>query len=217
MLHARSGYGTVAARAGGASLMRILIADDEAVSRILLEKWLLTWGYTVAIACDGAEAWQILQEEDAPPLAILDWMMPAVSGLEICRRVRASSAVPPIYLILVTAKNRPDDIVTDFEAGADDYLANGFNPEELQARIRVGERLVSLQSDLTRRVRELETALSRVKQLEGLIPICSYCKKVRTDHDYWQQVEVYVMQHSRAQFSHGICPECYQNVLRELG
>jgi DNA-binding response OmpR family regulator len=196
--------------------MRILIADDDAVSRILLEAWLAEWGYDVLTLEDGGAAWQALQLPGAPRIAILDWMMPTMTGPEICRALRAQAPTRPRYVILVTAKNRPEDIIDGLEAGADDYLSKGFNPQELRARIHVGERVLKLQSDLATRVVELETALAHVQQLEGLIPICAYCKKVRDDQDYWQQVEIYIMRHSRAQFSHGICPECYQQVLREL-
>src|SRR5262245_41862007 len=196
--------------------MEILIADDESVSRALLEGWLADWGYDVVVAGDGAAAWRALQQEGAPRIAILDWMMPAMTGPEICQALRGAVPARPAYLILVTTRNRPEDIIAGLEAGADDYLSKGFNPHELRARIQVGERVLKLQSDLAQRVAELEAALAQVQQLEGLIPICAYCKKVRDDQDYWQQVEIYIMRHSRAQFSHGICPECYQQVLREL-
>jgi DNA-binding response OmpR family regulator len=196
--------------------MRILIADDDAMSCALLEAWLAEWGYDVIATDDGAAAWQVLQQEDAPRIAILDWMMPTMTGPEICRALRAEAPARPSYVILVTARNRPEDIIDGLEAGADDYLSKGFNPQELRARIQVGERVLKLQSDLAKRVVELEAALAHVQQLEGLIPICAYCKNVRDDQDYWQQVEIYIMRHSRAQFSHGICPECYQRVLREL-
>jgi sigma-B regulation protein RsbU (phosphoserine phosphatase) len=95
------------------------------------------------------------------------------------------------------------------EAGADDYLTKPFDPQELRARIKVGERILGLQTSLAERVTELEDALSRVKQLQGLLPICSYCKKIRDDQNYWEQVESYISKHTEAQFSHGICPDCY--------
>jgi DNA-binding response OmpR family regulator len=195
--------------------MRILIADDDTMSRVLLKAWLAEWGYDVLAVDDGAAAWRALQPQDAPRIAILDWMMPSMTRPEICRALRAAPARPS-YVILVTARNRPQDIVDGLAAGADDYLSKGFNPQELRARIQVGERVLKLQSDLAARVEELEAALVHVQRLEGLIPICAYCKKVRDDQDYWQQVEIYIMRHSRAQFSHGICPDCYQQVLREL-
>ena len=188
--------------------MRVLIVDDEAVVRRLLETSLKTWGYEVLVASGGEQAWEILRRDDAPSFAILDWTMPGMDGLELCKKVRALQKPTTPYLIFVTAKARTQDIVTGLEAGADDYIVKPFQREELRARVRVGERMLELQAALADRVRELEDALGRVKQLQGLLPICSYCKKVRDDRNYWQQVETYIEGHSDAQFTHGICPEC---------
>jgi len=188
--------------------VKALVVDDEPIVRRLLETSLIEWGYEVVSAGGGEEAWTILQREDAPPLAILDWTMPGLDGLELCRRVRALARPQKPYLIFVTAKARTQDIVTGLEAGADDYIVKPFNRDELRARVRVGFRMLELQAVLADRVQELEDALARVKQLQGLLPICSYCKKVRDDRNYWQQVETYIEGHSDAQFTHGICPEC---------
>src|SRR5581483_3809350 len=189
--------------------MKILIAEDDAASRRLLQASLERWGYEVLTASDGAEAWQVLDVPSAPELAILDWMMPEIDGLEICRRVRAGSRGLPTYIILLTARGKREDIVLGLQGGADDYVTKPFDLEELRARLQVGVRIVQLQRALAIRVRELEDALKRVKQLQGLIPICCYCKKIRDDENYWQQVENYISEHSDAQFSHGICPDCY--------
>ena len=188
--------------------MKVLIVDDEPVVRRLLQTSLTEWGYEVVAAPGGAEAWEILRRDDAPSLAILDWTMPGVDGLELCRRVRALQKPTKPYLIFVTAKARTVDIVTGLSSGADDYIIKPFNREELRARIQVGVRMLELQAVLAERVRELEEALARVKTLQGLLPICSYCKKVRDDQNYWQQVETYIEGHSGAQFTHGICPDC---------
>ena len=190
--------------------MRILIAEDDPISRRVLEATLGKWGYEIVTTCDGEAAWEVLQAPEAPPLAVLDWMMPKLDGVEVCRRVRAARDLRPTYLILLTALNRPEDIVTGLQAGADDYLTKPFNPEELRARVQVGVRMVGLQQALAVRVQELEEALGRVKTLQGLLPICAYCKKVRDDKNYWQQVETYVARHSEAKFTHGICPSCYE-------
>jgi len=131
-----------------------------------------------------------------------------MDGLELCRRIRALSKPLKPYLIFVTARAGTQDIVTGLTAGADDYIVKPFQRGELRARVRVGERLLELQTILADRVKELEDALARVKLLHGLLPICSYCKKVRDDRNYWQQVESYIEEHSEAQFTHGICPEC---------
>ncbi len=190
--------------------MRILIAEDDAVSRRLLEATLSKWGHDVVVACDGAEAWRGLEGPDAPPLAILDWMMPDMDGTEVCRRVRAAASPTPPYLILLTALGGRQDIVAGLTAGANDYITKPFDRGEMQARLQVGIRMVELQRALAARVRDLEQALAQVKRLQGLLPICSYCKKVRKDGNYWQQVETYVSEHSEAQFSHGICPGCWE-------
>ena len=114
------------------------------------------------------------------------------------------------YIILLTAKGSKEDLITGLESGADDYLTKPFHREELKARVQVGWRVLNLQKRLADRVHELESALSKVKQLQGLLPICCYCKRVRDGKDYWQQVEAYVMAHSEAQFTHGICPDCME-------
>ncbi len=194
--------------------MKLLVADDDATSRKMLEAILQKWGYEVVVARDGAEAWQALQAGDAPELAVLDWMMPEMDGVEVCRRVRAGGRTPPTYVVLLTARGSRADVVTGLEGGADDYITKPFDRGELRARISVGLRIVELQRSLAARVRELEDALSRVKLLQGLLPICSYCKKIRNDRNYWQQVEGYITDHSEAQFSHSICPECYEKIVR---
>ena len=188
--------------------MRVLIVDDEPIVRRLHEASLTGWGYQVVSASSGEQAWEFLQQPDPPALAILDWTMPGMDGLELCTRIRAMGRDPKPYLIFVTAKARTQDIVTGLGAGADDYIVKPFEREELRARVQVGFRMLALQAALADRVRELEDALTRVKQLQGLLPICSYCKKVRDDRNYWQQVETYIEGHSDAQFTHGICPEC---------
>jgi sigma-B regulation protein RsbU (phosphoserine phosphatase) len=189
---------------------RILVADDDPVSLRVLQKALEKWGHQVTVARDGTEAWQILTRPEAPQMAILDWMMPGMDGPTICRRARAVPSPTVPYLILLTARNDYDDVVTGLEAGANDYVTKPFHQAELRARVRVGFRVLELQGRLSDRVLDLEAALKQVKQLHGLLPICMYCKKIRNDGDYWQQVETYISDHSEAEFSHGICPECYE-------
>ena len=193
--------------------MRILIAEDDAVSRRVLEATLVKWGFEVTTTTNGTEAWQVLVAEGAPKLAILDWMMPEIDGLEICRRIRQRPGAGPLHIILLTARGRKEDVIAGLQAGADDYVTKPFDHEELRARVQVGVRLVELQSMLADRVVELEEAIARVRQLRGLLPICSYCKKVRDDKNYWQQVEQYVSTHADVKFSHGICPDCYREVV----
>jgi DNA-binding response OmpR family regulator len=189
--------------------MRILVAEDQAVSRHILVANLRKWGYEVTAVQDGTRAWEALRAEGAPQMVILDWLMPGMDGIEICREIRKTPQSQPIYLILLTARRGLEDKIQGLQSGADDYITKPFDREELRARVQVGFRVLELQGALAQRVRELEEALSRVKTLQGLLPICSYCKKIRNDRNYWQQVEGYISDHSQAQFSHGICPECY--------
>lgn len=194
--------------------MRILIAEDDRVSRFVLEAKLKSWGYEVSVAVEDREALSILQGESAPALAILDWMMPVMDGVNVTREIRKGQLHTQPYIILLTAKSEKADIITALEAGADDYLTKPFDAGELRARLQVGVRIVGLQRGLSARVVELEDALSNIKQLEGMLPICSYCKKIRGDTNYWQKVEDYISEHSRARFSHGICPDCYGSVVK---
>ena len=193
---------------------RILIAEDDPVSRRLLEVILTRWEYEVVVTADGVAAWEALRRADAPRLAILDWMMPGMDGVEVCRKVRETPSSTPAYIILLTAKGRAEDTVTGLEAGADDYVTKPFDRDELRARLQVGVRMIALQQSLADRMRALEEALAKVNQLQGLLPICAYCKTIRDDRNYWQQVEGYISQHSGARFSHGICPDCYARVVR---
>ena len=193
--------------------MKILIAEDDPVSRAVLTQTLKKWGHDVVVTCDGVGAWQILQGDDAPRLAILDWMMPGLDGPDICRKARDLLRPEPTYIILLTAKQQKEDVVTGLESGADDYVGKPFDRQELRSRIRVGERMLALQQKLADRVHKLEAALAEVSLLHGLLPICSYCKKVRDDKNYWQAVETYVSAHSDVHFSHGICPSCWHRVV----
>ena len=194
--------------------MRILIAEDDAVSRRLLEATLGKWGYEVIVTTDGLQALEVLRQPEAPSLAILDWMMPGLDGAEVCLKAREMAAGRRLYIILLTAKGRKEDIVEGLTAGADDYVVKPFDRAELKARIAVGERILRLQAELAARVKELELALANVKLLQGLLPICCYCKKIRNDQNYWQQVDSYVADHSEAQFTHGICPDCRDKIVK---
>ena len=128
--------------------MKILIADDSIVSRHLLEATLRKWGYEVLVACDGAEALQVLERPDAPALIILDWMMPGMTGLEVCQRIRQRGSEPYTYILLLTSKSQKEDLIEGMDAGADDYITKPFDQSELQVRLRAGTRLVDLQAQL---------------------------------------------------------------------
>jgi DNA-binding response OmpR family regulator len=197
-------------------MMRALIADDDPVGRGILAHALRRWDIDAVTAGDGAAAWDVITAGPTPSLAIVDWMMPGVDGLELCRRIRRDAAHAHMYVILLTSRDGPTDIVAGLDAGADDYLVKPFKSEELRARINAGLRVLGLQSRLADRVGELEEALSRIRQLRGLLPICSYCKRIRSDGDYWQQLETYISEHSDTQFSHGICPPCFATAMETL-
>jgi DNA-binding response OmpR family regulator len=188
--------------------VKILVADDDAVARRLLESALSKAGYDVVAVTGGGEAWEVLSGPDAPPLAVLDWEMPGMSGIEVCEKVRAAILPMPPYLIVLTSRGETDDVVKALQAGADDHIAKPFELEELRARVSVGVRIVTLQQQLTERVRALEEALAHVQQLQGLIPICAWCRQVRNDGNFWEQVESYLEKRSGLQFSHAICPPC---------
>jgi two-component system, cell cycle response regulator len=148
--------------------MRILVAEDDAVSRRLLETRLSRWGYQVTDASNGEEAWSCLQQEDAPHLLILDWMMPGMDGIEVCRKVRARGTEPYTYIILLTAKDSKDDLICGLEAGADDYLTKPFNTHELEVRLRAGRRIVDLQAELISAREELRIQATH-DSLTGLL------------------------------------------------
>ncbi|MBI4476640.1 MAG: response regulator transcription factor [Acidobacteria bacterium] len=197
--------------------MKILVAEDDAICRRLLEGTLRGWGYQAVACVDGERALDELMKPEAPSVAILDWMMPGLDGVDVCRRVRAEKAFKtPPYLIMLTANNRHEDIVAGLDAGADDYMVKPFNVDELRARVQCGVRVVSLQKALADRIQELEEAMSRVKRLQGLLPICAYCKRIRDGRNYWNQVDQYIGEHADVQFSHGVCPECSSALDEEI-
>jgi sigma-B regulation protein RsbU (phosphoserine phosphatase) len=196
--------------------MKVLIAEDEELSRCMLEAFLSRRGYEVLAVADGVAAWDALQAEDRPPLAILDWMMPGIDGVELCRRSRSTPALRGLYLMLLTARDSRESILAGLGAGANDYITKPFDAEELDCRLRVAAQMVDLQGVLAARVHELEHALAEVKLLRGLLPICCYCKSVRDDRNYWHKVEQYLADHSDAQVTSGICPACWDKEVKPL-
>ena len=145
--------------------MKVLIAEDDATSRLMLDRMLRKWGYDTVVVEDGLAAWEALQESDPPRLAILDWRMPGMLGTEICRRVRSRADGRSTYLIMLTAKDQREDIIGGFKSGADDYLTKPFDRKELRARLEVGSRILSLQGVLADRLQEIEETLDRIQEL----------------------------------------------------
>jgi len=195
--------------------MRILIAEDDVVTAAILQKLLRSWGYQTVMVKDGNAAIEALRAEAAPQLALMDWMMPGRDGPDVCRVVRGENATT--YIILLTSRTERADVVAGLDAGADDYLVKPFDPEELRARLKAGIRIIDLQQRLAAHVSELQQALANVRRLNGLLPICSYCKAIRDDSDYWHRVEEYVTEHADVKFSHGICPKCLDTALKDAG
>jgi len=196
--------------------MKLLIAEDDVMSQVMLKAMVAQAGYEPVVTGDGLSAYEELSKPDAPKLAVLDWMMPGMDGVEVCRKVRETNTNDPPYLILLTSRDNREDIVKGLQSGANDYIVKPYNVEELQVRIGIGRKVVDLQASLAGRITELQAALAQIKTLQGILPICASCKKIRDDQGYWNQIESYIGNHTDAQFSHGICPECARKLYPKL-
>lgn len=187
----------------------VLIVDDDATTRRALTLIVGRSGWCPVPVETGEEALARLKSPTGPRVALVDWMMPDLTGLELCERVRQHETVHPPYVILVTVRGESSDIIAGLDAGADDYLVKPIDAGELRARVRVGLRTVELRDRLVHRAHELETALAEVRQLRSLLPTCSYCRRIRDEQEGWQSLEDYVSHHTDTKFSHGFCPECF--------
>lgn len=192
----------------GEKKKKVLIAEDDRVSRRLLGASLKKWGYEILAACDGREALEAFRSDGSIQMAILDWMMPNMEGPEVCRHIKAAADRPFTYVIMLTAMSEKRDIVKALSTGADDYVAKPWDASELDARIRAGFRIIELETSLRRKIGELEHALEHVEQLQGILPICAWCRRIRDDSDYWHSIESYLEMHSQAKLTHSICPDC---------
>jgi len=172
----------------------VLVVDDDPVSSAQLSALAQAAGYQVRGAPNGREAWNLLQLTRIP-IVVSDWYMPEMEGPELCRRIRGRRGEPYVYFILVTSRGGKQQYLAGMEAGADDFIAKPVDPDELRARLRVAERILGLRKEL--------------QQLEVLLPICSYCKRIRNDRDEWEPLEAYIEAHFERQLTHSICPECY--------
>jgi phosphoserine phosphatase RsbU/P len=191
--------------------LRVLLADDDRIATKILSAALQSFPFELDVVHDGEIAWAHLTE-CRPHIAILDWEMPGADGPELCRRARAHPACAGTYIILLTGREGRANLIQGLGAGADDYVTKPFDREEFQVRVQVAARVAMLQERLAERVAELQRALDNVRQLEGFIAICSYCKRIRSDAQQWEQMERYISDHSHAQFSHGVCPDCFEKV-----
>jgi sigma-B regulation protein RsbU (phosphoserine phosphatase) len=193
--------------------VHILVADDDGVSLTLLARTLEHWGHEVDAVSDGLTARERLFGTAPPPIAIVDWAMPGVEGPELCRQVRAASLRVQPYLVMLTARQAPEDLAVALEAGADDFLSKPFNRVELMARLHAGMRIINLHRALTDRIQELEASRLREHTLRSLTPICSYCKKIRGDRDDWEPIDQYLAEHGY-RFTHAVCPSCLESLAR---
>ena len=179
--------------------MKILTVDDDLVARKILVQALHRLGYATVEASDGNEALRIVEHEPVRVI-VCDWLMPGMDGLELCQRIRTRVNSEYTYFILLTS--READLANQreaIEAGVDDFLTKPLDLQELWMRLHVSERILKF--------------TTQVRQLEAFLPICSYCKKVRDDQNYWQQIEGYINERTGSEFSHSICPDCYQRVV----
>lgn len=179
--------------------MRILVADDDPSIRTILDLSIKKLGHEATLVENGREAWDE-HRRNAYPLIICDWMMPLLSGPELCRAIRAVSQEQYTSFIILTALNSKSNFVEAFNAGADDFMTKPVDMDELKARVGVAERIVNLHS--------------RVTMLEGLLSICAYCKKIRDENSSWQHVERYIASRAAVNFSHAICPHCKEKAIR---
>ncbi len=186
---------------------RILIVDDEPLNIKIAAKVLQKQGYSTLEANNGFKALAIAETE-SPDLILLDIMMPEMDGFEVCEKLADQEITRDIPVIFLTAVSDRESLLNAFHKGGKDYIRKPFHSEELLARVKTHVDLkfaIQKQKEL---ILELQNALHEIKQLSGLLPICSHCKKIRNDKGYWLNVEKYVSDHSDAQFSHSICPDC---------
>jgi len=188
--------------------VKILIAEDEFTTRMLLQVSLENWGYRVESVADGQEAWSVLKQKDAPHIAILDWEMPELDGPEVCRRVKEMEIDNPPYIILLTARDGKKDIVQGFDAGADDYMIKPFNDNELQARVRVAVRQVRTQTSLSKSLNELKEVLNQLEMVQEGTEVCQSCHKILGDDGYWHTLEEMITDYPDLRFMHAVCPDC---------
>ncbi len=188
--------------------IKILAVDDDPDVLFATVRALRNAGYEVIEAASGEEC-LMLAKKHRPDLILLDVMMPDINGFEVCRRIKSDPELQNMYvMILSSTKTESDSQAEGLEIGADGYIARPFPNRELLARVAAMVRLIRAERERDKVIAELQAALAKVKQLSGMLPICATCKKIRDDQGYWQQIEAYIRDHSEAEFTHGICPEC---------
>jgi DNA-binding response OmpR family regulator len=182
--------------------MKILIAEDEPLAMKILQNALESLGHEVTSVRNGTKAWEAF-DRDPVRLIVSDWLMPGLDGLGLCRKVRSRKKTPYTYFILLTSQEtKPENYDLASEAGVDDFLTKPLDRPTIRMRLRVAERILRFTTE--------------VRQLQEMIPICSQCRKVRNDKNYWQGVETYINEQTGSNFTHGICPECTEIYLAEM-
>jgi CheY-like chemotaxis protein len=183
--------------------MMILLAEDDLVTRGTLAAVLRAQGHDITEAENGVQAWGVWRLS-APRLVVADWLMPEMDGLELCRKIRATPQRPYTYFILQTVRQGREAYLEAMDAGVDDFITKPVGAPELTARLRVAERILGLREELL--------------ALEGLLSVCSYCKRMRNPGGEWGSLERYIERHSKAEFTDGVCPDCYEKHLKpQLG
>lgn len=185
----------------------ILIVDDNPQNLQVIANTLNKNGYNPAVFLNGKQALEFLESEK-PSLILLDVMMPEMDGYELCRRIKSNDSVKNIPIIFLTAKAGAENIIEAFKGGAVDYVSKPFNTVELLARIKTHVTIQKIQEKLINKNAELQEALDEIKTLRGIFPICSNCKKIRNDKGYWDELELYLSNHTHVKLIHGLCPEC---------
>jgi DNA-binding response OmpR family regulator len=182
--------------------MKILIAEDDPVAARLLQRALESMHHEVIVAANGTEAWEIF-DRDPVRLIVSDWLMPGLDGLELCKKIRGRKKTPYTYFILLTAQETgPENYDLAAEAGVDDFLTKPLDRPTIRMRLRVADRILRYTTE--------------IRTLKDLIPICSYCRKIRNDDNYWQMVETYINEQTGSNFTHGVCPTCMETLLAEI-
>jgi DNA-binding response OmpR family regulator len=186
--------------------MKIQIVEDDPIAATLLSASLKALGHEARLAGGGLEAWEQFKQEPTRVI-VSDWMMPDLDGLELCRRIRGAGGEYTYFILLSNVSATGENLDQAMAAGVDDFLSKPAKVNELKARLHVAERILNY--------------ATQVRQLEEIIPICGYCRKLRDDRDYWSQVEEYIGRQTGSSFSHGVCPDCYDKVIvpqmKELG
>jgi CheY-like chemotaxis protein len=197
-------------------LISILVVDDDPEIRFATARLLKSAGYRVLEAEDAAGCFSIAREQ-RPDLILLDVNLPDMSGFDLCRTIKADPSTKGIYVMMLSGSaTEEEDRVEGLEMGADGYLIRPISNRELLARMASMQRIILAERERDRLIEELKNAIAQVKILSGLLPICSNCKKIRDDKGYWRQLEAYIRDHSEAEFTHGICPECMKLLYGDL-